>query len=258
MVYRELFGFRGKQMQIRVEDMSKRYGRVRALDQVSMDIAPGQIISLLGANGAGKSTLLRSLATIVSSDKGNIYFDGELLRRSRLDLRRRFFFLPDFPALYGHMKPLQHIAMVLRLYGKDSPELHQRAADLLADLDLLPLIDTKMSSLSRGQLYKTALATVFLADPELWLLDEPFASGIDPAGITVFKKECRNAAARGRIVIYSTQLLDIAERFSDRVCLLNRGKLELFDEVSAIQARTAKQQGALEEIFLRLREGART
>jgi ABC-type multidrug transport system ATPase subunit len=221
-----------------------------------MTVEPGHIISLLGANGAGKTTLLRCLSSIVVPDKGTILFDGELFRRGRLDLRRRLSFLPDFPVMYGHMKPLQHIAMVLRLYEKESNVTSERAIDVLNSLDLLPFVDTLIQRLSRGQIYKTALAAVILADPEVWLLDEPLASGMDPAGIAGLKKECRAAAARGRIVIYSTQLLDIAETFSDRVCVLNRGKLELFEEVSAIQARAAKPEGALEELFLKLRSGA--
>jgi ABC-2 type transport system ATP-binding protein len=243
-------------LQIRLESVSRKYGRVRALDQVSMAIEPGQIVSLLGANGAGKTTLLRCLSSIVVPDKGTILFDGELFRRGRLDLRRRLAFLPDFPVMYGHMKPLQHIAMVLRLYEKENTVTSERAIEVLGSLDLLPFIDTFIQQLSRGQIYKTALAAVILTDPEVWLLDEPLASGMDPAGIAGLKKECRAAAARGRIVLYSTQLLDIAETFSDRVCVLNRGKLELFEEVSAIQARAAKPEGALEELFLKLRTGA--
>jgi ABC-2 type transport system ATP-binding protein len=242
-------------LQVRLEDVSKRYGRIRALDHVSMDIAPGQIVSVLGANGAGKTTLLRCLSSIVAPDKGQILLDGEIMCRDRLDLRRRFTFLPDFPVMYGHMNPLQHIAMVLRLYEKDTVAVQDRAVVVLGNLDLLPLVGSRLAGLSRGQIYKTALAAMFIIDPELWILDEPLASGMDPVGIAFFKKECRAAAKRGRTVLYSTQLLDIAEAFSDRVCVLNRGKLELFEEVTAIQQRSAKTEGALEEVFLKLRSG---
>ncbi len=242
-------------MQLQLEDVSKKYRRARALDHVSMNIAPGQIVSVLGANGAGKTTLLRCLSSIVAPDRGQILFDGQVLRRNRLDLRRRFIFLPDFPVLYAHMTPLQHIAMVLRLYEKDTAAVQDRAVEVLGNLDLLPLVDSRLAGLSRGQIYKAALAAMFIADPELWILDEPLASGMDPVGIAFFKKESRAAAKRGHTVLYSTQLLDIAETFSDRVCVLNRGKLELFKEVSAIQQQSAKPEGALEEVFLKLRSG---
>jgi len=242
-------------LRINLENVSKKYGRVHALAQVSFELVPGQIVSVLGANGAGKTTLLRCLSSVASPDKGKIFFDGELFRRNRMDLRRRLAFLPDFPAMYPHLKPLQHIAMVLGLYEKDDVALHERAIEALGNLDLLPLIDTQIGRLSRGQIYKTALAAMLLVDPELWLLDEPLASGMDPMGIMYFKKECRAAALRGRTILYSTQLLDIAENFSDRVCVLHRGTPRVFEEVAELRKQTAMPEGALEEIFRRLREG---
>ena len=243
-------------MQIQFSNVTKRYGRVTALDQVTLDLAPGQIVAALGANGAGKTTLLRCLATIAAPGKGQISIDGEPLRRDRIDQRQRIMFLPDGPVAYAHLTPLRHIAMVLGLYGKSTEAIAHHTTDVLASLDLLPLIDTPLSRLSRGQIYKTMLATLFLADPELWLFDEPLASGIDPAGIIYFKQQCREAAARGRTVIYSTQLLDIAERFSDRVCILQGGAVRFFDTVEAILRSATQPQSSLEDIFSQLREAA--
>lgn len=243
-------------MLIRFANVTKRYGRVVALDDVTLDISPGQIVAVVGANGAGKTTLLRCLATIVAPRKGQVLIDGEVLRRDRMDQRRGIMFLPDLPAAYAHMNPLQHIAMVLRLYGRDVNSLSDRAIDILSNLDLLPLIDTPVSRMSRGQIYKTVLSALFLADPELWLLDEPLASGIDPAGIMYLKEQCRAAAARGRTIIYSTQLLDIAEKFSDRVCILHQGAVHFFDSMDAIRRGSAKPESSLEAIFAQLRETA--
>ena len=241
-------------MLIDFDHVSKKYGRVQALDGITLKIAPGQIVVVLGANGAGKTTLLRCLASVVAPSQGRILADGQPLRRDRLDLRRGIMFIPDFPAFYPHMNPLQHIAMVLRLYGKDQPDVGERAILVLSKFDLLPLIETQLGSLSRGQAYKVALAALFLADPGLWLLDEPLASGVDPAGISYLKQECREAAARGRTVVYSTQLLDIAEKFSDRVCILHRGAIKFFDSVAEIRKQSEQPHSSLEDILGRLRE----
>ena len=165
-------------------------------------------------------------------------------------------FLPDFPIAYAHMNPLRHIAMVLRLYEKDRIEIKERTIEVLQSCDLLPLIDTPMERLSRGQIYKVALSAMVLADLDLWLLDEPIATGMDPAGIMFLKQECRAAAARGRTIIYSTQLLDIAENFSDRVCVLHRGGVRVYAQVEELRSQTAKPQGTLEEIFRQLREAS--
>jgi ABC-2 type transport system ATP-binding protein len=243
-------------MHVRFANVSKRYGRVKALDQVTLDVPPGEIVAVLGANGAGKTTLLRCLAAMAAPGRGEVLIDGEVLRRDRMDLRRRIMFLPDVAVAYSHLSPLRHIAMVLNLYGKDVDGTADRATEVLGRLDLLPLIDTPLARMSRGQIYKTVLAALFLADPDLWLLDEPLASGIDPAGIIYLKEQCRQAAARGRTVIYSTQLLDIAEKFSDRVCILDHGVVRIFDSVDTIRRRSAQPEGSLEDIFSQLREAA--
>src|SRR5512146_173810 len=101
-------------MKLEVQQLLKRFKAARALDGVSLTIEPGQIVALLGPNGAGKTTLLRSLAGIVAPDDGKILYDGQRFLRARMDLRKRFLFLPDFPAVFDEWTPLQHLGMVLR------------------------------------------------------------------------------------------------------------------------------------------------
>src|SRR5580698_4894392 len=126
-------------MKIELRGVLKSYRSVRALDHVSLEIAPGQIISLLGPNGAGKTTLLRCLTGIAAPDKGAVFFDDREFRRDQLELRRRMFFLPDFPVHFWEQSVLRNIAIVLRTYGADGPGAEERVLGLLADFDLLPL-----------------------------------------------------------------------------------------------------------------------
>lgn len=244
-------------MNIEVRGLQKSYGRVRALDKVSLEISPGQIVSLLGPNGAGKTTLLRCLAGIASPDHGDVYYDGEVFRRNRLDLRRRFSFLPDFPFLFWEQTAIRNIGIILRLYETDGPGVEARVVELLRELDLLPLANTPVQCLSRGQAYKTALAALLAVDPEVWLLDEPFASGIDPHGINALKRHVREATARGRTVIYSTQLLDVVERFADRVCLIHQGEVRAFDTLARLSESATDKDRVLEGMFQQLREESR-
>jgi len=244
-------------MNIELRGLQKSYRSVRALDRVSLEIAPGQIVSLLGLNGAGKTTLLRCLAGIAAPDEGAVFYDGEPFRRNRLDLRRRFSFLPDFPFLFWEMPVIRNVGIILRLYEADRPGVEEKVVELLRDLDLLPLANTPVQSLSRGQAYKTALAALLAVDPEVWLLDEPFASGIDPHGINILKRHAREAAARGRTILYSTQLLDVAERFSDRVCLIHRGDIRAFDTLDRLRAGATDKDRVLEGLFQQLREDSR-
>jgi len=239
-------------MNIRIEKVSKKFGSVWALEEVSLGLEAGQVVGLLGANGAGKTTLLNCLAGIVAPSQGTIYYDREVFHRGKLALRRRLMFLPDFPIAFARMNALQHIAMCIRLYDRTEPDV-DNVAKILDQLNILPLAEMPLGTMSRGQLYKVSLAALLVIDPELWILDEPMASGMDPMGIAYFKQQARSAAARGRIIIYTTQILEIAEKFSDRICVLDHGGLRLTGKAGELWGGDAKQ--SLEDVLVNLREG---
>jgi ABC-type multidrug transport system ATPase subunit len=242
-------------MRISVDALSKRYGRVDALDNVNLTIESGQIVAVLGVNGAGKSTFLRCLCGVVAGS-GQISYDGELFTRGNMSVRRKIAFLPDFPIAFPHFTVLRHVGMVLRLYGADEHVMESRVLDLLRGFDILPLIDTAMSKLSRGQSYKAALTALLAVDPEVLLLDEPFASGMDPNGITFLKHEARAAATRNRTVVYSTQILDTAETLADRVLIIDRGQVRYYAALDDLRGvATGREGGVLEQLFQQLRSG---
>jgi ABC-type multidrug transport system ATPase subunit len=243
-------------MRIELRNVLKTYPSGRALDYVSLVIEPGQIVTLLGPNGAGKTTLLRCLVGIAAPDKGGVYFDDRELRRDQLDLRRRLHFLPDVPMHFWEQSVLRNIAIALKVFEADTPGAEDRVVELLRDFDMLPLALRPVSSLSRGQAYKAALVSLIAADREAWLLDEPFASGMDPHGIDAFKRHARAAADRGRIVLYSTQLLDVAERFADRVCVIHKGNIRAFDTLEKLREGASDKNNVLVELFRQLRESA--
>lgn len=238
-------------MRVQIEKVSKRFGGVWALEEVSLELQAGQIVCVLGANGAGKTTLLNCLAGVAAPTGGRILYDGEVFHRGKMDLRRRLMFLPDFPLAFARMNVLEHVAMCVRLFER--PDLDpEKVALLLEQLSLLPLTGMPFSAMSRGQVYKSALLGLLVVDPDLWILDEPLASGMDPMGIAVFKKEAREAAKRGRTVVFTTQILEIAEKFADRICVLDHGGLRLDRRVG--EARGTESGGELEELLLKLRE----
>lgn len=241
-------------MKIEFRSVTKSYRSIRALDALSLEIEPGQIVSLLGPNGAGKTTLIRCLAGIASPEKGSIYLDEQEFHRGKLELRRRMHMLPDFPFQFLDQSVLRNIAITLRLYDADGPGAEQRVHDLLREFDMLPLALRPIDSLSRGQSYKAALISMIAADRDVWLLDEPFASGMDPLGIDAFKRHARAAAERGRTILYSTQLLDVAERFSDCVCVIHRGSVHAFDSLDRLRARASDKSNVLGELFRQLQE----
>ena len=239
-------------MKIELRAVSKSYGKARALDRASLEIQPGQIVAILGANGAGKTTLLRCLAGTAAPDSGAIQYNDLPFERDNLEVRRKLFFLPDMPVVFYEMSVLRHIGMVLRVYEADRPGVETAVLQLLKDFDLFNVAENPLSTLSRGQLYKAGLVAMIAANPEVWLLDEPFASGMDPHGINAFKDHSRRAVAHGRTIIYSTQILEVVEKFSDRVCILHQGEVRAFDSVSLLEK--TGQSGGLEDLFRQLRE----
>jgi ABC-type multidrug transport system ATPase subunit len=241
-------------MKIELQGIVKNYKSLKALEGVSETFAPGQVVALVGLNGAGKTTLLRCLAGTVAPDQGRILYDGELFLRQRLDLRRQFMFLPDFPAVFEEWSPLKHIGMVLRLYGLARPGVEDSVLELLREFDLLPLASVPFATLSRGQRYKTVLLALLAVHPPVWLLDEPFASGMDPNGINAFKRHARAAAAAGHTIIYSTQILDAAERFSDRVCVIHHGRIRACELAANLRKIPQASTSSLDDLFHQLRE----
>jgi ABC-type multidrug transport system ATPase subunit len=241
-------------MRISVDSLSKRYGRVHALEDINLTIEAGQIVVVLGVNGAGKTTFLRCLCGVVAGS-GHILYDGDQLTRGNMNVRRKIAFLPDFPIAFPHHTVLRHVGMVLRLYGADERVMESRVLDLLRGFDILSLVDTPMSKLSRGQAYKAALTALLAIDPEVLLLDEPFASGMDPNGISFVKREARAAAGRNCTIIYSTQILDIAETLADRVLIIERGQVRHYAPLDDLHRVAAGHEGGgvLEQLFQQLR-----
>jgi ABC-2 type transport system ATP-binding protein len=239
-------------MKIELRAVSKSYGRARALDRASLEIGGGQIVAILGANGAGKTTLLRCLAGIAAPDSGEIIYNDQPFERDNMALRRDVFFLPDMPVVFYEMSVVRHIGMVLRVFEKEEAGIEEKVLQLLKEFDLFTVAENPLNTLSRGQVYKAALAALIAVNPRVWLLDEPFASGMDPHGINTLKRYTRQAVARGSTVIYSTQILEVVEKFSDRVCILHQGEVRAFNSVALLES--ARQGAGLEDIFQQLRE----
>ncbi len=240
-------------MHLEVREIRKQFHWKRALQGISLTIEPGQIVAMVGLNGAGKSTLLRCLAGLAAPDRGDLLYDGKSFSREDIATRRRFFFLPDEPQFFPGEPLVRNLSILLRLYEADRPGMEDRIVELFQELDLLGSAFRDPKGLSRGQRYKGMLAALVAIDPEIWLLDEPLASGMDPLGLAAFRKYARSAADRGRTVIYSTQILDTAERLSDRLLILHEGRVHAFGPAGAL-SELAGGNGGLDGLLDQLRD----
>ncbi|MDZ4403314.1 ABC transporter ATP-binding protein [Prosthecobacter sp.] len=240
-------------MHIELNDLSKRFGRTTALDHVDLNVPPSSIIAVLGENGAGKSTLLSLLGGVLAPDQGLIRYDGQTFSREKLELRKRLLFTPDVPFMFMDRSIAANIATFASLYDARVEEHDAELTHMLEETSIAALLDRSAGSLSRGQLWKAFMACVTVVRPELWLVDEPFASGMDVIGMGVFRRLARKLADTGGTLIYTTQMVDLAAEFSDHVCVLRQGHVVLWETSTRVREMIASAPEGQENVLRGLR-----
>jgi ABC-2 type transport system ATP-binding protein len=233
-------------------NLVKRYGRFRAVDNLSFHVHPGEIVGLVGPNGAGKTTVLRCCVGILRPTEGHILIGGHDTVREEHAARNLIAFVPEMPALYPLLTIEEQIEFIARTYGPLPPDFSRQREQLLRRFDLWSQRRKLTMNLSKGMRQKTALVAAFLHQARLLLLDEPLI-GVDPAGIRQLKELAFEARADGGAVVVSTHLLDTAERLCDRIIVLQGGHKRAEGSLSELRSTRAHQHNAtLEEIFLEL------
>ncbi len=235
---------------IRVESLSKVYGDFQAVQGLSFDVAPGEVLGLVGPNGAGKTTTLRSIAGIIRPTDGRIVVDGHDLAREPVAAKAALAFIPDEPDLFDYLTVTEHLRFVGRLYGVgDAPE---RIPTLLSEMELAEKHAAFPAELSRGMRQKLAIACGLLHDPKVLLLDEPL-TGLDPVGIRKLKATIARRAESGAAVILSSHLLHVVEELCTRVLILQHGRALAMGTIRDIIAHRPELAGRpLEDVFLAL------
>ena len=204
---------------LQVESLSKRFGDVLAVDDLSFAVQPGEIFGFLGGNGAGKTTTLRMVLDIIRPTSGRIEVLG-----SPPDQRKAnaIGFLPEERGLYAHMKAIDTIVYFGRLKDMTPDDARQHGMELLERFDLADRAKSQIGDMSKGMAQKVQLACALINRPELLMLDEPF-SGLDPVNQGLLEEEILRASRRGAAVIFSTHVMQHAERLCDRLLLLKNG-----------------------------------
>jgi ABC-2 type transport system ATP-binding protein len=232
---------------IAIRGLTKTYGSIRAVEELSLDVMPGEIVGLIGPNGAGKTSTLRCIAGIHRPTHGSVSIGGHDIVREPLDAKRLVAFVGDEPHLFEHLTVREHLLLVGRLYGVADAE--SRIATLLEEVELAGREDAFPAELSRGMKQKVGLACAFLHDPRALVLDEPL-TGLDPLGIHRMKAAIVDASRRGVAVLVSSHLLGLVEEICTRIVILNRG-VKVADGTLAELAAQAQAGGTtLEQIFL--------
>jgi len=227
-----------------VEGVTKRYGAFTAVDDLSFTVKPGEIMGFLGPNGAGKTTSVRMILGLIAPTSGRVTVLGA---DDPGQVRNRIGFLPEERGLYRRMTPVKAIGFLASLKGLSTAEGRRRARDLLTAHGLAEFMNKPIRSLSKGMAQKVQILSTLAHDPELVILDEPF-SGLDPANQQDLEDLIRGIAARGATVIFSTHVMQHAERLCDQVVLMTKGRKVFDGSVEAARA-AAPRTLLLEGVF---------
>ena len=227
------------ELPVRLEGIGKQYGRVTALESVSLQVEHGEVFGFLGLNGAGKSTTIRILLDLVRPTAGRAFIFGADTRRDGLDVRSRIGYLPGELGLYGDMTGAETLELLARLSGRT--DVSQRRRELLDRMGLSGAdLGRRIREYSTGMKRKLGIVQAFQADPPLLILDEP-TEGLDPLMQDAFYELLTDVRRRGHTVFMSSHVLPEVERVCDRIGLLRRGRLVLVSSVDGVRHLAARR-----------------
>ena len=229
-----------------IRHLTKRYGEKKAVDDLSLHIAPGEIYGFIGHNGAGKTTTLKSVAGILQFDEGEITIDGHSIREEPLACKRLFAYIPDNPDLYEFMTGWQYLDFIADIFGVDAPTRVQRVEQYAALFELTDDLAQPIATYSHGMKQKLAIISAWLHEPKLILMDEPFV-GLDPKASHLLKGMMRQVCDAGGAIFFSTHVLEVAEKLCDKVAIIKGGRL-----IRSGTMEDVRGDDTLEDVFLEL------
>ncbi|MBQ9468124.1 MAG: ABC transporter ATP-binding protein [Clostridia bacterium] len=233
---------------LRIEHLTKTYDGKKAVDDLSLHIAAGEIYGFIGHNGAGKTTTIKCVCGILQYDEGEICVDGISVKDQPIEVKKRIAYIPDNPDLYGFMSGVKYLNFVCDIYGVPDDvrkERIERYADVFSLRDDLA---QPVSTYSHGMKQKLAVISALVHAPKLIVMDEPFV-GLDPTSAHRLKEIMRNICDEGGAIFFSTHVLEVAEKLCDKVAIIKNGKLIVSGGMEEVKGDTS-----LEEVFLELED----
>lgn len=229
--------------------LTKKFHGVPAVDEVSFAVRRGEACGYLGPNGSGKSTTVRMLVGLLEPTSGAVFFDGEDTRNDFFAFRRKLGYVPEEPILYRHLTGREYLLLVGRLRQMASPALERRVDGLLELFGLDRNRHGLLASFSKGMRQKVLLSAALLHDPEVLIFDEPL-SGLDVTAALVFRSLVGRLAERGKVVLFSSHILDAIEKTCSTVVILSRGRVVAHDTVARL--KELRRSPTLEHVFTEL------
>lgn len=233
---------------LNIRNLTKNYGNVKAVDDLSLEIRPGEICGFIGHNGAGKTTTIKCVCGILPFEKGEIHVNGISVREDPLACKKIISYIPDNPDIYEFMTGIQYLNFIADVYGVDSSVRQERIHSIADQLELTKDLNQSVGAYSHGMKQKLVIISALIHDPKLIIMDEPFV-GLDPTASYQLKQLMRNHCSQGGSIFFSTHVLDVAEKLCDQVAIIKQGKL-----IRSGTMEDVRGDSSLESVFLELEE----
>lgn len=231
---------------LNIEHLTKTYGEKKAVDDLSLHIAPGEIYGFIGHNGAGKTTTIKACCGILQSDRGEVYIDGVSVKENPIAAKAKLAYIPDNPDLYEFMTGIQFLNFIGDVFGVSAEDRQARIRKYADLFELTNDLAQPISAYSHGMKQKLAIISALLHEPKLLIMDEPFV-GLDPKASHILKELMRELCENGGAIFFSTHVLEVAEKLCDKVAIIKGGKL-----IKSGTMEEVKGDASLENVFLEL------
>jgi len=232
-----------------LKDLTKSYGAKEVLKGINLTVTRGQIIGYIGPNGAGKSTTIKILLGIESGYAGKVEMFGKEITETDFTYKRKIGYVPEIAELYDNLTASEYLTFVGELYGMDVKKANEKAQSLMEVFGMEEVYHSRIASFSKGMRQKVLIISSLLHNPELLFLDEPL-SGLDANSVMVLKEILSVMAAKGKTIFYSSHIMDVVEKISNRIVLINGGKIVA--DGSFTDLKEQNKEGTLEQIFNQL------
>ena len=239
---------------IALDHVVKRYGDRAAVDDLSLELRPGEIYGLLGPNGAGKTTTIKMIMGLLEPTSGRILVAGHDVQKNPIEAKRLISYVPDRAYLYEKLTAWEFLRFIAGLYEIDESTLQRRGNDLMNVFALGKWTDELVGNYSHGMKQRLSMVSALLRKPKVLILDEPTV-GLDPKGAKLLRDVLLSSRDQGMTILMSTHILEIAEKMCDRLGIIQQGRLVAEGTAREIREKTSMAESNLEEIFLRLTGG---
>mgnify|MGYP000674909768 CR=1 FL=1 len=233
---------------ITIRNLSKTYGEKKALDNVTLDVYPGQIIGYIGPNGAGKSTTVKILSGIIQDYEGDVTVAGINLEENVFEVKKIIGYIPELTELYDLLTPREYLTFIGKLYHMADDVIESRLMKMLDIFGLKDNIDQRMDGFSKGMRQKVLITSGLLHNPKIVIMDEPL-SGLDANAVIMVKELLQVLKSEGKTIFYCSHMMDVVEKVSDRIVLIDKGTIIADGTIEELRKESSD---SLEKIFSKL------